>query len=87
MLLTAAALSLALWLPPATALADFGSYYDQNGLYCFWSGSGSFYFIDCSGYSSRLGGYYSYTCDVDVIGRFMEWSCRDMRGNSWRGSR
>lgn len=84
-LILAFACSLALAFP-GVAHADSGTYTLDDGTTCNWMGSYGYYYLDCSGYSRAAGGYLSYHCDVQVIGTYRSWSCRDTHGNSWRGS-
>ena len=70
------------------ALADYGTFTNDEGLSCTYSGSGRNYDIHCSGYSIRAGRYVSYNCDYYFYGGgSASWSCRDLNGNTWRGSR
>jgi len=69
------------------ALADYGTYNTNDGPSCSYSGSGSMYTFDCSGYSRSAGGYVRYSCDYTVYGSSASWSCRDSNGATWRGSR
>ena len=70
------------------ALADYGTFDTNDGPSCTYSGSGSMYTIDCSGYSRSTGGYVRYSCDYNVYsGGSADWSCRDSNGTRWRGSR
>lgn len=85
--LIAALIALAAAALPAVASADSGNFTTNDGPSCSWTGFGSMYSISCSGYSFATGGYTSYTCDLFVYGpHSSSWTCRDMRGNTWRGS-
>jgi hypothetical protein len=79
--------ALVLWLVPMPASADSGSYTTNDGLLCNWTGFGNQANVFCSGYSWRAGGYVNYSCDYQFFGGSTSWSCHDMRGNYWSGSR
>lgn len=87
-ILGATALAAAILLTPATASADMGSFTTSDGDLCTWTGFGSMYSIDCSGYNWRAGRSVSYHCDLDVFGQMVSWRCRDSySGATWSGSR
>jgi hypothetical protein len=80
--------SVSLWFGAAQAAqAESGSFITNDGLTCSYSGSGSMYTVYCSGFSHKAGGYVSYNCDYMILGSSASWTCRDMHGNSWRGSK
>jgi hypothetical protein len=72
---------------PSVARADTGYYSTDDGPSCTWqSYTRSSYGIDCSGYSRAAGTYVAYHCDLDVFGSSRSWSCRNINGDTWRGS-
>lgn len=69
-----------------------GGYNTTDGPYCNYNFSGNYEHIQCSGYSRIAGGYVNYNCDINFNGAYFgnsssySYSCRDINGNTWRGS-